>query len=382
MVAPATVMGGPCWPAVMGRLASAVLLAASLAIAPAWADDEEDLSPSYAPPVADDAVLATHGTWLHHAAWGRVWRPHVAVGWRPYTRGYWAWSPYGWTWVSSEPWGWAFHYGRWGWWGSHGWVWVPGTVWAPAWVDWWEADGWIGWAPLGPPGWIGVRDRYVFVRDHDFCDRHLHHHLHDHRHVHAFGRHGWAGRRSGPPARHRIERVSRHAVVHVPNPRRGDTLGTRRLPAPTRPGGTHAVRGRTRDVRPAPVLPRGFHGGGRHESRIRVPRVPDRVVPHRPGGPSDAIGSGRRAAPRPQRWQRPPGRADFGGGRGAVGVPTFRHHLRGETGGGRGRIAPPSAQGGRPSPGTGGRGGARGGHGMGGGRGTSGAPGWGGGRSR
>src|SRR3954464_2631010 len=44
---------------------------------------------------------------------GGVWEPaQVEVGWRPYTRGRWVQSDYGWTWLSNEPWGWAtYHYG-------------------------------------------------------------------------------------------------------------------------------------------------------------------------------------------------------------------------------------------------------------------------------
>jgi hypothetical protein len=345
----------------MIRFASAVVLAGLLAIAPArGADDdyeydepgdsdgggEPETEPYYgdggagAPPEAErDAVLASHGTWVRHASWGRVWRPRVTVGWRPYTHGYWGWSPYGWTWVSSEPWGWSYHYGRWGWYDHYGWVWVPGTVWAPAWVDWWEADGWIGWAPLGPAGWVGVRHHYVFVRDHDFCDRRLRHRIHHHHHVSSFGRHGWSGRRGGPPPLHRIERVSRHPLVRVPNPRRGDSLGTHRLPSPTRPDGAHARRG-GRDVRPAPVLPRGFQDGRRHDGRTRVPRVPDRVQPGRPSEPfRPGSPTGGRHDARRERWQRPPGRAEFGRpahGGPRVQSPMPRSHFRGEGGGSRG----------------------------------------------
>jgi hypothetical protein len=375
----------------MARFASAVLLAASLAIAPAWADDEgntydapggdesadaPDPEPDYgrgvnaAPPIAErDSILASHGTWVHHRSWGRVWHPRVAVGWRPYTNGYWAWSPYGWTWVSSEPWGWAFHYGRWGWYDHYGWVWVPGTVWAPAWVDWWEGDGWIGWAPLGPAGWVGVRHHYVFVHDRDFCDRHLHHHIHDHRHVSSFGVHGWEGRRSGPPPLHRVERVSRHPVVRMRDPRRGDSFGTQRLPAPTRPGGVQARRD-ARAIRPTPVLPRGFQDG---RGRMRVPRAPEQA---RPARPSEPFRPGPPAAGKEARrggWQRPPGRVEFGGDRiirggGVTQSPIPRSHFRGETGA-RGRTAAPGgsptfrapgapsgvrAPGGLISPGTGG----------------------------
>ena len=55
-------------------------------------------------------------------------------------------------WVSDYSWGWRpFHDGRWYLDATYGWVWTPDTVWAPAWVNWRECDGYYGWAPL-PPG--------------------------------------------------------------------------------------------------------------------------------------------------------------------------------------------------------------------------------------
>lgn len=337
----------------MIRLASAVLLACLVAALPVRAedDDESASAPAYdpgapdapreyapedapppgegpppptdedAPPPAEaevpppdqaDPIYAEQGTWVPASPWGRVWRPHVVVGWRPYTYGHWAWSPYGWTWVSSEPWGWAFHYGRWSWLDGYGWVWVPGTVWGPAWVDWWGSDGWIGWAPLGPRGWVGARGRYVFIHERDFCDRGLHGHLlFDYRRVPPFGRVGWTGR-GGPPPLHRVEHVSVHPVIRVENPRRGDTFGTRRLPAPDRPR-VHA-RGDVDVVRPAPVLPHDAGHGW-------APRPPAHVEPTRPRGAFVT--------------QQP--------------VPTSRSHFRGEVPPGHGtvggsapvRIAPP-----------------------------------------
>src|ERR1051325_5239707 len=54
------------------------------------------------------APLAPQGTWVEVGTYGRCWRPQsVAVGWAPYTEGYWEWTDYGWYWVSDEPWGWA-----------------------------------------------------------------------------------------------------------------------------------------------------------------------------------------------------------------------------------------------------------------------------------
>src|SRR5579864_8722924 len=95
--------------------------------------------------------LSPYGRWDTHASYGEVWRPRVAAGWRPYTTGHWVYSDYGWTWAADESWGWApFHYGRWYQDASLGWGWVPGNVWAPAWVDWRNGGGYVGWAALPP----------------------------------------------------------------------------------------------------------------------------------------------------------------------------------------------------------------------------------------
>lgn len=100
--------------------------------------------------------LDDYGRWVDYGDYGACWVPaDVGYGWRPYMRGYWTYTDYGWTWASYEPFGWAtYHYGRWVMDPYYGWVWVPGTVWAPAWVAWREADDCVGWAPLGPQvGW-------------------------------------------------------------------------------------------------------------------------------------------------------------------------------------------------------------------------------------
>lgn len=78
------------------------------------------------------------------------WRPTVASEWRPYTDGYWRWSPAGLTWVSYEPWGWLpYHYGSWDWSLSLGWYWSPGSYYSPAWVYWNYTPSWVGWCPIG-----------------------------------------------------------------------------------------------------------------------------------------------------------------------------------------------------------------------------------------
>jgi len=101
--------------------------------------------------------LSPYGRWETHASYGEVWRPRVAAGWRPYTTGHWVYTDYGWTWAADESWGWApFHYGRWYRDPSLGWGWVPGNVWAPAWVDWRNGGGYVGWAALPPEAGFSV----------------------------------------------------------------------------------------------------------------------------------------------------------------------------------------------------------------------------------
>src|SRR5690242_13406034 len=39
--------------------------------------------------------LAPYGEWVTVGAYGRVWRPHVAAGWRPYYYGRWEWTDEG-----------------------------------------------------------------------------------------------------------------------------------------------------------------------------------------------------------------------------------------------------------------------------------------------
>jgi hypothetical protein len=113
--------------------------------------------------------LDDYGSWREEPDYGPVWYPNqVAVGWAPYSYGYWNWvGPWGWTWVGYEPWGFApFHYGRWAFVGG-GWGWCPGPVFArpfygPAFVGFVGGGhfgfgfgfgggfgGGIGWFPLG-----------------------------------------------------------------------------------------------------------------------------------------------------------------------------------------------------------------------------------------
>ena len=126
-----------------------------------------------------------YGAWQYEAPYGYVWYPSVAIDWRPYFYGYWASVPFvGWTWVGVDVWTWpTHHYGRWGY-SRNRWFWIPDRRWAPAWVSWGAAPGYVSWCPLGYdsrpvfglsvtvgnswPGWVvvprrqfGTRGRYV-----------------------------------------------------------------------------------------------------------------------------------------------------------------------------------------------------------------------------
>jgi hypothetical protein len=90
----------------------------------------------------------------------------------PYTNGRWTNTDYGFTWVSNDPFGWATdHYGRWVW--ANRWVWRPDTTWGPAWVQWRQGDGYVGWAPAGysddayfpDDHWRFVPVTYLFAAD-------------------------------------------------------------------------------------------------------------------------------------------------------------------------------------------------------------------------
>ena len=101
----------------------------------------------------DFEVLAYYGEWVYIPPFGRVWRPFVRFGWRPFVYGHWAWSRFGWTWVSYEPFGWVvYHYGYWNFDPGWGWYWIPGYEWAPARVRWITFGRYVAWAPLPPPG--------------------------------------------------------------------------------------------------------------------------------------------------------------------------------------------------------------------------------------
>jgi len=129
-----------------------------------WAQDRDlkednSLSARY---VSRDMVgyddLDDYGSWRDEPEYGHVWYPReVAVGWAPYSYGYWNWvGPWGWTWVDYSPWGFApYHYGRWAYIGSR-WGWCPGPiygapVYGPAFVGFFGGgfEFGVGWFPLG-----------------------------------------------------------------------------------------------------------------------------------------------------------------------------------------------------------------------------------------
>ena len=118
--------------------------------------------------------LSVSGTWVNGGGYGRCWRPlGVGPAWRPYCDGEWVWTDCGWYWQSDEPWAWAcYHYGSWYDDPSMGWLWVPGTEWAPAWVTWRSGGGYIGWAPMPPPGMslASIGPQFVFIQASQFQD--------------------------------------------------------------------------------------------------------------------------------------------------------------------------------------------------------------------
>jgi hypothetical protein len=122
-----------------------------------WTEDQREanigtVSVRYLPENvrAYGASFDHYGTWSYAAPHGYVWYPRVAPGWRPYSHGRWSFTAhYGWAWVGIDRWSWpTHHYGSWGF-SAGGWYWVPGSVWAPAWVSWASAPGYVGWCPVG-----------------------------------------------------------------------------------------------------------------------------------------------------------------------------------------------------------------------------------------
>ena len=128
----------------------------------------------------DDFVepLSYYGTWIDDPRYGRIWQPgdeFAGENFTPYTSdGGWAANDDG-SWVFQSKYdnefGWAtYHYGRWVDHDDYGWVWIPGTTWAPSWVDWRYGGGYVGWAPMGPPGVEHAENHWVFVEQAHFTE--------------------------------------------------------------------------------------------------------------------------------------------------------------------------------------------------------------------
>jgi len=115
--------------------------------------------------------LSSYGMWAYHPTYRYVWVPqNVPFGWRPYTRGQWLWTDYGWTWHSSFAWGWApFHYGRWGWDGEFGWYWVPGDLALQRLVHRMGASP--SWSPFCPGSWNRTHHDVHSAQTLDLCER-------------------------------------------------------------------------------------------------------------------------------------------------------------------------------------------------------------------
>jgi uncharacterized protein DUF6600 len=139
-----------------------------------WQDQDQLPPPDQGPTLddfRDDSELSWNGEWVETAEYGTVWRPtRVREEWQPYMYGRWVWTRAGWAWASDEPFGWAvYHYGRWAWMPGLGWAWLPGRVWSPAWVAWRWNDGYTGWCPLGPAGFVYQQpSRWVVVPNRQF----------------------------------------------------------------------------------------------------------------------------------------------------------------------------------------------------------------------
>ncbi len=102
-------------------------------------------------------TLDNYGRWINVPGLGQVWRPSDETNWQPYYNGQWMYTDSGWMWVGNEPYAWmVYHYGYWTYDNFYGWVWIPNYDWQPARVRWYHSNGYVGWAPLPPPG---IKDR-------------------------------------------------------------------------------------------------------------------------------------------------------------------------------------------------------------------------------
>ena len=95
---------------------SALSMALLFTVNPTPPKDEPGMFSMLTPSQANAAVsisfsffqgsLSPYGSWVNYQPYGRVWRPRVRHGWRPYTDGRWSWDDrYGWVWLSYEDFG-------------------------------------------------------------------------------------------------------------------------------------------------------------------------------------------------------------------------------------------------------------------------------------
>jgi len=289
----------------------AILATGLLLAAPAGARAHEEEAEWAAPPAPADDVgvdvsvgisapgaavtidtfqepLAAQGDWVSVNTYGRVWRPRVAEGWRPYYYGRWEWTSEGWLWVSDEPFGWAtYHYGRWTQDPYNGWVWIPGTQWAPAWVTWRYSPEYVGWAPLGPgfsvyvTSYPAVYPWWTFVP----CGSFVGHPIHRHAYAPSYVPRLWRDTRPAPPRAVAFG----HAAPAWGGPARGFVE--------TRIG---------RPVSPVRVQPVGSPGALREAPRAGVvPVYRPEVRPARPAAGGSALAPGRPDRPGRDRAEAP-----------------------------------------------------------------------------
>ncbi len=158
--------------ALLLSLFSVTALAQAPSFPPLEDDFDDDGPPIDVPQVSSvdafEPALAPYGTWVSIEG-QRAFQPSVALvgpDFVPYaSQGQWVSTQAGWSFSTSLPFGWAtYHYGRWWFDQTRGWLWLPDTVWGPAWVDWRDGGGYLGWAPLPPPRFASYRPSWFFVR--------------------------------------------------------------------------------------------------------------------------------------------------------------------------------------------------------------------------
>ena len=241
-------------------------------------------------------ALDRHGAWGYEPPYGYVWYPAVAPGWRPYYMGYWSSvRSFGWMWVGFDAWSWpTHHYGRWGFARSR-WYWVPDRHWAPAWVSWAAAPGFISWCPLGFDnrpvfalsltagnpwdGWV------VLPRTHFGGRRHVNRHAVDGHHLPATT--PFIVQATAPIAAPPAAARPRSAASGVAVPRRAAS-DNRAVP---RTGSQWSV------VSPGAPAP---------DPQSRASAVEGRAMPTRPATPRADIRSGVRRSPDEGRRMAPP----------------------------------------------------------------------------